>query len=615
MGLFQKAVETFDCHQHLAGISQAGREPLAPIAHWVTTANIEITINADGGFLSAKAVDKNEPKIIIPVTEASVGRTKAAAKAPHPLCDKLSYFVPYNSEKRELYLTKLQEWKDSDYSHPKLEAVYQYVREGSILQDLEQADLIHPSKGKLKEKEEDYIICWNIVGADPNKDSACWRDQDLFRAFTQYYESLLISRPKDLCMISGDRTDMASSHVRGVVPTHGMAKLISSNDDSNVSFTFLGRFTDKRQAATIGYEASQKAHNALHWLVTSQGVAFGKRTFLCWNPQGIEVCTATGPFRLHTQKIIKPSDYQEDLKKTLSGYRTTLTPDKGVVIAAFDAATSGRLSLTYYNELTGSDFLERLYQWDRWCCWYNGRFGIQAPSLYQIASCACGIEHTEKGTTKLKVKDEIMRQQMQRLVSCRIDQARMPADLKKLLVNRASTPQAFEPDNWKQVLFVACAVMHKYYYDTKGWDIMAWTLNTENRSFQYGRLLAMMDWAERQYYRKTNKKTDEERQSNALKALSEFRRRPFQTYERVNRQLEHAYLPRVDGWARAKYERQRDEIMGILSTFPAAELGKPLDDIYLMGYSLQRNELYKKAEKSSDVNDKSDTENDKMEEE
>lgn len=57
--------------------------------------------------------------------------------------------------------------------------------------------------------------------------------------------------------------------------------------------------------------------------------------------------------------ITEPTEYREDLHKTLMGYRNLLPDSAGVVIAAFDAATTGRLSMTYYNELMGSDFLAK----------------------------------------------------------------------------------------------------------------------------------------------------------------------------------------------------------------------------------------------------------------
>lgn len=81
----------------------------------------------------------------------------------------------------------------------------------------------------------------------------------------------------------------------------------------------------------------------------------------------------------------------------------------------------------------------------------------------------------------------------------------------------------------------------------------AWALDKRDRSFQYGRLLAAMERVEEDYYynkKKGNGKEDgqENRQTNAIKYMSEFRRRPFSVYERVNRHLQLAYLGRVEPW-------------------------------------------------------------------
>ena len=62
---------------------------------------------------------------------------------------------------------------------------------------------------------------------------------------------------------------------KGVLATSFNSKLISSSD--NVNFTYKGRFTDAQQAATIGYEATQKAHNALTWVVANQGIFIDRR--------------------------------------------------------------------------------------------------------------------------------------------------------------------------------------------------------------------------------------------------------------------------------------------------------------------------------------------------
>ena len=54
MGLLQKAVATYDANTNLIGVYQAGRDPLAPIGHMLTNAGIEITLNAQGVFLSPR---------------------------------------------------------------------------------------------------------------------------------------------------------------------------------------------------------------------------------------------------------------------------------------------------------------------------------------------------------------------------------------------------------------------------------------------------------------------------------------------------------------------------------------------------------------------------------
>lgn len=117
---------------------------------------------------------------------------------------------------------------------------------------------------------------------------------------------------------------------------------------------------------------------------------------------------------------------------------------------------------------------------------------------------------------------------------------------------------------------------------------MSWDLNRKDRSFQLGRLLAAAERAEQDYYQKTQ----ESRQTNAIKFMSEFRQRPWLVYERLNRQLQQAYLPRISTWQRARYTRLADEICSILSEFPENELNRPLENTYLMGYELQRNAFF-----------------------
>lgn len=79
MSIWQRAVETYDCHSSLAGVYEIGKVPLAPISHIVKDADIEIVLDQEGNFLDAaslKSKDKSDlsQKTIIPITEDSAGR-------------------------------------------------------------------------------------------------------------------------------------------------------------------------------------------------------------------------------------------------------------------------------------------------------------------------------------------------------------------------------------------------------------------------------------------------------------------------------------------------------------------------------------------------------------
>ena len=578
MGLLQKAVETYDSHRAYASQNREGQAMMAPVGHIITRAEIEITLDKDGSFVDAAAVDKTEPKIIIPATESSAGRT--SAPCAHPLCDQIGYLIPANEKKYQLYVSQLSDWVDSPYTHPKLEPVLHYVQGQTILSDLVRCGLVKLDAKGMPDNEK-RLVRWRVLGG---QQEACWLDQSLFDAFTEYY---LASQTggNGLCMVTGMMGTTAAQHPKGIVSLNGNAKLISANDSSG--FTYRGRFTEEEQALTVSYEASQKAHNALRWLVDTQGVraAFGGRTFLCWNPQGRSIIPPHLPFMRPPKPVFQPSEYRDALRTVLNSKKAELTLSDGVVLAAFDAATTGRLSLTYYNELQGHDFLQRLHDWDAGCCWPHRNFGIQTPSLKQIVDCAFGTQRSGR----LETDERVLRQQMQRLIACRVDRDLIGADIVKSLTQRASRPQAYDQYVWEDILFAACAVIRKYRMDRfkEEWK-MALEPERNDRSYQFGRLLAVMEKVERDTYG-----SGESREPNAIRLQSVFCQRPMQTAANLEKQLERAYFPRLNPGTRIWYKNLMGQIMEVISRFPDA-LDKPLDGTYLLGYYLQRSALYAK---------------------
>ena len=548
MSIWQRAVETYDCHSDQAG-KQSIKYPVAltPIAHVIQNAQIEIILDEHGEFVQAKSVPKDDSKTIIPATEASAGRTSSACA--HPLSDQLFYIAPYGRNKYEMYLNQLRSWAESEFSHPKVRAILAYIERGTIVDDLADEKLIElDESGKPLSKYDKSLIRWRVMNTSNN--DACYKDTSLFDAFIGYHHTLQSTAQKGLCMISGNEELIAKNHPCGIVAKDGRAKLISANDKSN--FTYRGRFIEPQQALTVGHETSQKAHNF----------------------------------------PVTPTDYKADLKKALSGWQDKLPAEDDIVIASFDAATTGRLSITYYNELKGSDFLNRLAFWKEHCYWSSGKFGYQSPSIWEIVKCAFGTEQNGK----LSVDDRVMREQAQRLLHSVIDQAPIPQDIVRALMHRASMPLAYDTkSNRIKILYNACAVIYAYRTVTKKeeWE-MALEKDKKDRSYQFGRLLAVMEKVERDTYDR-----DEKREPNAIRMQSVFCERPMYA-SRIIRDSLNPYFAKLSPGMRIYYNNLIGEIFGHLSEFDEKDLNRQLEDSYLLGYYLQRSELYTKKESNNE---------------
>lgn len=583
MGLFQKAVETYDAMQKLVGVKVEGKETLAPIGYMITTANIEITVDADGNFVRAKRIDE---KIPIPCTEKSSGRS--SAPAAHPLCDNLTYVSDINAEKHSVYLEEIEAWKESEFTCAKIDAIYKYLKKNTVLEDGVKSSVIEfDANGKLKGEKE--LVTWRVEGLGEDS-GAVHEDRQLMNSFFKYYIKNNDS-VRGICMVTGERKNLAKQHIKGVSSFSGNAKLISANDTSN--YTYRGRFISGDEAMTMGYVASQKAHNVLKWLLSNYGVSFGNRRMVCWSPQGRQIPRFNLPLLQTNDNKIEPADYKKQLQNVVNGYKTNLPEPDTVVIASFEAATSGRLSVTYYNELQGSDFLDRLYYWDSTCCWNDNRWGVQSPNLYQIVNYAYG---TQRESGKVECDPKILAQHMQRLISCRIDKAIFPTDIMRSLAIKASNMQVYKGKNTDQLLFIACAAIRKYRYDhfKEEWE-MALEENISDRSYQFGRLLAVLEKIEKDTY-----KNGEERETNAIRTQAFYVQRPLSAFSQIMTGLKTGYYPRLSSATKTYYEKLIGSIMEKISSSNEGQLDKPLTETYLMGYYLQKNALYTKKEEAEE---------------
>ena len=81
-----------------------------------------------------------------------------------------------------------------------------------------------------------------------------------------------------MCYVKGQAIPCSDKHPAKVRNTGDKSKLISANDTEG--FTYRGRFVDKTQVVRVGYETTQKAHNALRWLIDKQGYKNGDQVVI-----------------------------------------------------------------------------------------------------------------------------------------------------------------------------------------------------------------------------------------------------------------------------------------------------------------------------------------------
>ena len=611
MGILQTAYRTYQMLSQTEDIfdyRDDGTEPLTPVSHILQNAQLEITLTDEGKFLSAAAVAKEDSSTIIPATEESAGRT--SRPEPHPLCDQLAYLAPSDDKKHEAYLALLAAWAESPYSHPLVRAVLTYVRSGTILSDLERERIIvrnaDGSLGSGKLAGTDYAKClvrWRMIPAPDEEKSESYRNPALFEKWASFYNDLRVGQPHGICQISGEEDVLCQSHPKGTLSSAYGAKLISANDSAN--FTYRGRFATPEAAASVGYTASRMAHSALRWLATNHGKQSGDRIFLCWNPEGKETPgNLLYAFDAGEDKRDFVS-YREELRKTLDGYGNKLRPQDDVVIAALEAATTGRLSVTYYTEMKSADLLDRIEHWYDTCAWDGGKFNVPTPSFREIILCAFG-KPSGNGLSLDKRDAKLAGKYFQKLLSCLTEGRSIPPDLVRALAARADTPQAFEAGPLARIRHTACALIRKYRNDQAKREEWKVTLDTENRdrSYLFGRLLAVLEQAEAATYGK-----EDRRETNALRRLTRYTQQPMHTaralYEKLNPYLNR--LMRNKPGLYRQYRALFDQLFGLLDELEHTSLNEPLEDVYLLGYSSQRSALFTKQEQNETNTDGGNT--------
>jgi len=617
MSWIQKLYETYNNCQSMigAGVSD-GDVPLLPICHTTQKAHIEIAIDAQGNFRRARVIPKDEARTIIPCTEKSGGRT--SGEAPHPLCDKLQYiamdypkFVGTKKPYHTSYIAQLEEWCNSEHTNIKIVTVLNYVKKGCVIEDLiKHQILLVGENGKLLPKwekkkgevvpkifevlaaQEDAFIRWEVeLPGEP--ESKVWMDRTLWNQWISYYTSTKEGR--SLCYVTGESEFTADQHPAKLRNDGDKAKIISSNDTSG--FTFRGRFLTANQAATVGFETTQKAHFALRWLIDRQGYRKGDLAIVAWAVSGQKVPNPIDDSITIIMEGVSPNEIVADtaqdlairLKKRIAGYGKELGDTSEVVVMGLDSATPGRMAITFYRELTGSDFLQRIDSWHDTCAWLHRYHVIEvldkhgkrkrlhisfigAPAPNDIAEAAYGI----------RLDDKLRKLTISRILSCIIDNQPIPRDLVEATIRRASNRIAMDYWEWNKTISIACALFRKY--SKKEDYTMALDPDRKTRDYLFGRLLALAESLEEWALNKAG----EDRPTNAARLMQRFSERPYSTWKTIELALT-PYKARLGGKSK-KRQRMIDEVV---SSFRPEDFlsDRKLSGEFLLGYHSQREAL------------------------
>ncbi|WP_303842074.1 type I-C CRISPR-associated protein Cas8c/Csd1 [Selenomonas ruminantium] len=569
--------------------------PMAPVAHDIIKANIEIAIDEHGNFKNA-AILPDDEEIIIQVSEESAARSGTMSK-PHPLNDKLKYFIKDNGIFYDLYMNNLKKWKDSDYTHPAVAAIYQYLEQSDILYDLKEAGIIvDEKKEKDKDKNGDKIVRFYIMYDDLQLESRTWEDASLREAYQKYNATTF--EDVQLCYATGELLPCTYNHPKVV----GNAKIISSNDDKGC--TFRGRFYDKKQALSVSYDFSQKIHNALKWLIKKQGKRYGGLNIVIWASAEDAICKVPDDFLEHN-----PEDdfldeecydtlplYRDWLKKYLFGYRQELQNNSKLMIIGLANATNGRMSISLYEELSASDFLNNLEYWHISSSWL--RYDkvkkvntIKSCSLYEIIHSAYGSE--EKGI--LVCEPKALQRNILRLLPCIMMKRHLPMDLIQALYQKASNPLAYNKQyNHQCVIEVACSMLRLKMNEKKeDVEFMYYDKDEKDRSYLYGCLLAIADKAEKDTYDEEEKK---KRITNARRYWEIFSQKPYQTWKIIEERLQ-PYLNRHP--YRGLVEKNIEEVTDKFTKESFADNTR-LEPLYLLGYHHFTSFMYRNGKTEED---------------
>lgn len=599
----------------------------------------EITLDKDSHAISGKFLLKDSV-VNFPITEDSITRSGAKI-APHAISDELSYLSRgISPEKNQQYIQGVKDILEYELAHTceNIRIIGNYIVKNKIAEDFVNFvvkgatySIEKPSKlkyeeaaedGKTKEKTIDFekIFITFKVDKDMSGAQPFSSDKIAHDFYISYIRQKNAQMPKSYCNIKGEEEYCIERH-RGIM---GNAKLISiSNNDE----TYYGRIKTGSDVYHISYEASQKIHNMLKYLIDNKDHArfIGEGAYIInWlahdlQKGGIELVSS-----INTDED-EDDDFEADDEATMgdmggllsarlgryfSGEGNPLESKSDFYILIVEKISNGRVSVKYFRQMSRSEAYDRVMKWYETTGIYT-KAGNKSPNLYQIVNFVYGDENS-KGFLSCENK-KLSRSTIERLLPCIIESKKLPKDIARTGVQRLINKRSYKK-SWGTALFIGVSLIKKYKNDYKNYLIDENNLGEveqmkESRSFYYGRLMALYEKIEldAMWNRKSadlgkadEEKTDnkgsdnKQRITNMDRLWSSFIRRPERTRHILESEKLRPYINILKrnnrGYYIKAFENPILEITNKITELEesGASSAGTLNEDYILGYYYQK---------------------------
>lgn len=602
MSIFQKLCDVYD--SLIDTTATEGENPLTPIGFTREEIAFNIILSPEAEFVSVSFLPEKE-KYTVPSTPLAEARS-GSLPDPYPLADKLKYFITIGESSNPLYekyIKQLREWCEQTHAPECLHVLLRYLEKKTLYADLKSNPSIKVNVAldentkKLDGSDVDKIVCFSIEY--PDDENRLWMRRDVRESWEKRFTVKFYGTP-GLCYVTGQTLGIMEKHP-GV---SGTSRLISSKDDA-FPFRYKGRFVENGSAATVSSLASFKAHKALNWLLKHQGFQRYGMSFVGWNTQAPalypeeEEKPLPDTFGYYIHALFQAAQgYEKD-------YQTVTDPEEiserqrhrihEVVLLGLQAATQGRISVIYEQEIPENVFVENVENWYKTCKWQmphrEGQSDERSPTWKQICEVVMGPVAFQEAKDKMDSSSaKQMRDLQMRLLACTVNKKPLPSSMVHSAFQRAIRPLTFPDDkssSWDECVAFACALIRKHFLD-RGLRELSFVLDPSctDRCYLYGRLFAIANKLE---YDATG-----ETKTNAIRLMTRFVQRPDDTWLHLFQKL-LPYLRKLgsDHRSARRYLRLLGEVEYLFSPDDLCR-SQPLSELFLIGFSAQNRELWLK---------------------